>query len=176
MSKKVSGPDQDLHARILALLDESRVMSLATLRPDGWPQVTTVGYVHSDFVLYFAVASTSQKSENIRRDPRVSIAIARDPADSGCTRGLSMAARASQVIDLDEVEQINDLLAKRYPGQAMFAPRGASAVVLRAMPTIISLVDDSRGLSRPEVFHAKAPRASHRFRKAVPSRPPDLAG
>jgi hypothetical protein len=32
--------------RILALLDQRRTMRIATLRPDGWPQVTTVGYAN----------------------------------------------------------------------------------------------------------------------------------
>ena len=32
---------------ILALLDQHRIMTLATLRPDGWPQATTVGYGHA---------------------------------------------------------------------------------------------------------------------------------
>jgi hypothetical protein len=33
-----------LKGRILALLGEHRIMTIATLRPDGWPQATTVGY------------------------------------------------------------------------------------------------------------------------------------
>jgi general stress protein 26 len=154
MSKSPTELDQGLKARILSLLHEGRIMSVATLRPDGWPQVTTVGYVHTDLVLYFAVASTSQKFLNIQRDPRVSIAIAFAPKANRQGHGLSMAARASQVLELVEVEQINGALASRYFGRAVFAPRGPSAVILRAEPTIISLVDDSDGLSQPQVFHA----------------------
>ncbi|WP_409998178.1 pyridoxamine 5'-phosphate oxidase family protein, partial [Escherichia coli] len=37
--------DTALHTKILELPDEHRILSLATLRPDGWPQATTVGYV-----------------------------------------------------------------------------------------------------------------------------------
>jgi hypothetical protein len=36
-----------------------------------------VGYVHDDLDPYFAVASTSQKLANVRRDGRVSIALGR---------------------------------------------------------------------------------------------------
>ena len=32
--------------QVLALPDQHRTMSLATLRPDGWPQATTVGLAH----------------------------------------------------------------------------------------------------------------------------------
>jgi nitroimidazol reductase NimA-like FMN-containing flavoprotein (pyridoxamine 5'-phosphate oxidase superfamily) len=38
--------------KILALLDQHRIMRIATIRPDGWPQVTTVGYVNEGLDLY----------------------------------------------------------------------------------------------------------------------------
>jgi hypothetical protein len=33
--------DELFRRKILALLDQHRTMRIATLRPDGWPQVTT---------------------------------------------------------------------------------------------------------------------------------------
>jgi general stress protein 26 len=141
-----------LEGTVLSLLSEGRIMSVATIRPDGWPQVTTVGYVNAGLTLFFAVASTSQKFRNIQRDHRISIAIAFAPDGRRQGRGLSMAARATQIVEADEIERINDILAKRYFGRAVFAPRGASAVILRATPTIISLTDDSGGITEPQTF------------------------
>jgi nitroimidazol reductase NimA-like FMN-containing flavoprotein (pyridoxamine 5'-phosphate oxidase superfamily) len=43
--------DADLKAKILELLDEHRVMAIATNRADGWPQATIVGYVHLDLTI-----------------------------------------------------------------------------------------------------------------------------
>ena len=60
---------------ILRVLDEHRVMTIATNRPDGWPQATMVGYVNDGFMIYCFVARNAQKYANILRDPRVSIAI-----------------------------------------------------------------------------------------------------
>jgi Pyridoxamine 5'-phosphate oxidase len=37
--------DDTLKSKILELVDQHRLMTLATNRPDGWPQATTVGYV-----------------------------------------------------------------------------------------------------------------------------------
>lgn len=37
--------NEEIRKKILALLDRHRVMTIATLRPHGWPQATTVGYV-----------------------------------------------------------------------------------------------------------------------------------
>ena len=38
--------DEEIRKKILSLLDRHRIMRIATLRPDGWPQTTTVGYVN----------------------------------------------------------------------------------------------------------------------------------
>src|SRR5665213_882310 len=106
MSEPVRASDFELKAKIIALLDENRVMTVATVRPDGWPQATMVGYAHDDLTLYFVVARTSQKLANIERDPRISIALGRLSIEIGQAghdgiRGLSMAARVSEVTDPD---------------------------------------------------------------------------
>jgi hypothetical protein len=36
-------------------------MTIATLRADGWPQATTVGYVTEGLTLYFLLAWTAKK-------------------------------------------------------------------------------------------------------------------
>ncbi len=142
--------DRAIRLKILAVLGENRIMSIATLRPDGWPQATLVGYAHHDLTLYFVVGASSQKLRNIQREPRVSIAIGRDSPDH--IRGLSMAALASVVTDFDEVERLNDLIAERCPQQILFAPRQASSAVLCAKPTIISVIDHSKEPGQPDVL------------------------
>src|SRR3974390_3351997 len=86
---------------ILRLLKEHRVMTVATNRPDGWPQATMVGYVNDGFLLYCFVARNAQKYANILRDPRVSIAIGSDAPQPRDIKGLSLAATASPVADRD---------------------------------------------------------------------------
>ena len=82
---------------ILSLLNEHRVMTIATNRPDGWPQATMVGYVNDGFLLYCFVASNAQKYANILHDPRVSLAIGSDAAHPLDIKGLSLAGRAAAV-------------------------------------------------------------------------------
>jgi len=148
-------------ARILAILDENRIMTVATVRPDGWPQATMVGYVHDDLTLYFAVARDSQKLANIERDPRISIAIGKDSPDH--IDGVSMAARAAEVTDLEEVGRLNALIIRRYPEQSVFAPREASSAVMRATPTVISLIDLSKGPGHPELLEVARETFVHRM-------------
>ena len=55
-----------IRTKILALLDQHRNMTLATLRPDGWPQATTVG--HANNVLRFTFfAATIARRQRISR-------------------------------------------------------------------------------------------------------------
>ncbi len=149
MSQTIGPLDPQLKDTILNVLDENRIMTVATVRPDGWPQATIVGFIHDDLALYFVIAANSQKRDNIKRDARVSIAIGRDVADH--IRGLSMAARVSEVTDVDEVKRLNLLIAERYPQQTLFAPREVSAALMRAMPTIISVIDHSKEPGQPEL-------------------------
>ena len=131
--------DDDLKRKVLEILAENRVMAISTLRADGWPQSTMVGYINDDLNLYFAVARDSQKFANISRDRRVSIAIGRSSAAH--IRGLSMAARATDVADIDEIVRVNGLIAERFPEQSVFAPREPSSVLMRATPEVVSLID-----------------------------------
>src|SRR5512135_1884151 len=107
--------DASIRAQILGLLDEHRIMSLATLRPDGWPQATTVGYVNDGLTLYFLCGPESQKAQNLARDNRVSLTIDHDVSDPMAITGLSMAAHAQPVSDPDELAKAMNRLVQRYP-------------------------------------------------------------
>lgn len=43
----------------LQILNDNRIMSIATVRPDGWPQSTIVGYANEGWRLYFLIYRTS---------------------------------------------------------------------------------------------------------------------
>jgi hypothetical protein len=167
MSESIGEPDLELKAKIVELLDENRTMTVATVRPDGWPQATMVGYAHDDLTLYFVVARTSQKFANIKRDPRVSIAIGRLSIAIGEAHhdriiGLSMAARVAEVTDLAEVECVNRLAARQSPEQAVFAPREVSVAVMRATPTVISVIDLAMGPGQPDLVHVTSETTVYR--------------
>jgi nitroimidazol reductase NimA-like FMN-containing flavoprotein (pyridoxamine 5'-phosphate oxidase superfamily) len=140
---------EDSKATILAILDENRIMSLATLRADGWPQVTMVGYAHDGLTLYCTVGLSSQKLANIARNPRVSIAIGQDQPKR--LRGLSMSGRAVRVSEAEEIERLNRVIAGRYPEQTIFAPRETSCAVLRITPKLVSIIDLPKGPGLPRL-------------------------
>jgi hypothetical protein len=131
-------------ARIVELLTTHGLMTIATVRPDGWPQATQVAYANVGLRLYFMVGRGSQKLENLRRDPRCSIAIGQPPARLSETAGLSMAALVSEVPDAEERRAAFAALSERHPefGRGLsFAATEEAADLLRATPTVVSLID-----------------------------------
>ena len=149
---------------VLRLLDKHRVMALATNRPDGWPQVTQVGYVNDGFLLYCFVARDSQKHANILLDPRISASIGSDAPRPLDIEGLSLAGKADIVTDQSEFAHASRLRLKRYPEYAVpvpykadgarIAPRPSSAgvVLLRIAPELFSVLDYSQGFGHSDLI------------------------
>jgi len=106
--------DDTLRSKILELLDQHRPMTIATNRPDRWPQATTVGCVNEGLTIYFLCSPQSQKAANLARDNRVSLTVDHDVNDPMAITGLSMAAQVQPVTDRTEVAKAMNLLGTRY--------------------------------------------------------------
>jgi general stress protein 26 len=138
-------------AAVVALLDAGRLMALAVNRPDGWPQVTTVGYVNEGLDLYFVTARDSQKLANLKADPRVALAI-HSQALSGDAVGVSMAARAEVVTDPALIQRLNAEVFRRYPDISVYGPGSDAVAVVHLRPEIIAPVGVKDGRSRSQTF------------------------
>jgi len=144
--------NHDLRDLAVRLLDEHRIMTIATNRPDGWPQATVVGYANDGLTIYCFVSRLSQKYANIMRDKRVSIAIASDFSDPLQIQGLSLAAKAVPVEQKNEFDRACDVFMKRYPEYATWPPPNPKiAPMLRFTPEIISVLDYSKGFGHSDL-------------------------
>jgi len=151
--------DEALRNAILELLDEHRIMSIATLRADGWPQATTVGYAHEGLTLYFLCGRDSQKAANLAHDDRVSLTIDHDTPQVMEIAGLSMGARAHAVTDRLEAQKAMDLLFARYPEQKSFplpTPSVDDVCIVRVTPAVISILDYSKGFGHTDLVTCPA--------------------
>lgn len=152
--------DEAIRRKILDLLDAHRIMTVATLRPDGWPQATTVGYVNEGLVLYFLCGPDSQKARNLARDDRVSLTIDHDTPDIMAITGLSMAAHATPVLDPGEAERVLRLLPTRYAEQAtplpFPMPTADQVRIFRVEPTVISVLDYTQGFGHADLVTCSA--------------------
>ena len=59
----------------IRILNAHQTMAISTVRPDGWPQTTIVGYANRGFDIVFLIYRTGQKWANIQHDDRISIAV-----------------------------------------------------------------------------------------------------
>lgn len=146
--------DEETRKKILTLLDQHRIMTIATFRPDGWPQATTVGYVNEGLTLYFLCGLDSQKAANLARDDRVSLTIDHDTPDLMAITGLSMAARAQVVGDRNEADKVLRMLPPKYPEQASLPvpmPTAEDVRIFRVTPTVVSVLDYSKGFGHTDL-------------------------
>ena len=148
--------DEEIRRKILTLLDQHRIMTIATLRPDGWPQATTVGYANEGLTLYFLCGPDSQKAANLAQNDRVSLTIDQDTPQVMEITGLSMAAHAQVVVDPTEAEKALRLLMLKYPQQASIPipmPTPADVRIFRVTPMVISVLDYSKGFGHTDLVN-----------------------
>jgi PPOX class probable F420-dependent enzyme len=95
------------------LFQKKAFASLATLMPDGKPQVTPVWCDFDGKHVLVNSAKGRVKDRNMRRDPRVSVALI-DPDNP--YRYLQLQGRVVEITE-DGAEQHIDKMAKKYLGQ-----------------------------------------------------------
>ncbi|MEV6118696.1 PPOX class F420-dependent oxidoreductase [Streptomyces sp. NPDC052109] len=125
-----------LGEELVALLRRPSTCYIATVMPDGSPQLTQT-WVDTDgrHVLINSV-ETHQKTRNIARDPRVAVAVA-DPADP--TSYVQIRGRVVEVRTDGAVDHIESL-SQRYLGgpYPWFGGRGQVRVIFVIEPDRIS--------------------------------------
>jgi general stress protein 26 len=138
--------------RILDLMKRHNVMTIATVRGDGYPQATTVTYANDGLNLYFGCERGAQKAKNIRRSSKVSLTIDRDYKDWSRIKGLSMAADAEVLSLRGDVEHARTVLARKFPQWAELSPADLrSTAFVRVVPKVISVLDYTRGFGHTDL-------------------------
>lgn len=141
-------PTQDaLKARIRDVLGRQHLMTIATIRTDGYPQATTVNYIHDDcFTLYFATDAVSQKAGNIALNDKVSVAIVDRAGDFYKLRGLSMSGTAARIHAKDKADEVALRLFRALPQSRRFVPQDPHSLAVYAItPVVIALIDYASG-------------------------------
>jgi len=135
----------------IEILNNQRIMTIATTRADGWPQATIVGYANEGWSLYFLIYRDSQKFANIARDNRVAITVGHEPSEIQAIKAVFAGCEASEVTDMAERSRAWHLLAERHPKLTDLAPPQKSEVAtMVARCRHISVLDYSQGLGHTE--------------------------
>lgn len=118
------------------LLNKAAFGNLATLMPDGKPQVTPIWVDYDGGFLRFNSARGRQKDRNVRRDPRVAISLM-DPENP--YRYLEIRGKVVEITEQGADEHI-DRLAKKYLGKDKYPFRqpGEVRVMYKIEPEHVS--------------------------------------
>ncbi len=118
--------------KYMDLFDKKAFGHLATLMPDGSPQVTPVWVAYDGEHVLVNTARGRQKVENVERDPRVSIEI-QDPDN-----GYNYVQVRGRVVEITEegADQLIDNLSEKYTGNPVYQNRtpGMVRVTLKIEP------------------------------------------
>jgi len=143
----------EMEQKAVEILNQYRLMALATLRADGWPQATMVNYANDGLLLYFIISRQSQKYANIDRDSRVSIVVGRDFEDPSQIKALSIAANASEVRDPAQRKRAIELVLQRHPALGKLGgPDLEHSAVMRAYCSIVTILDYSKGFGHSDML------------------------
>ena len=140
-----------MEEKAVKILNSHRTMAIATNRPDGWPQNTLVGYANDGLLIYFMISRESQKFENIQKDNRVALAIAKEPTDFHQLKAVFAGAEASEVTNEDQRLEAWRLLTNRHPNLLDYEmPSRSEAALMRAICRHISILDFTKGLGHAD--------------------------
>jgi len=146
-----------MEEKAIAILEQNRLMAISTVRPDGWPQTTIVGYVNDGLDIFFLIFRGSRKFANIAHDRRVALAIGKEPPDIRLAQAVFAGALASEVTESDARESHWRLLTRRHTNLIGAAqPDWSQAALMRAECLHLSVVDYSQGLGHRDALHLPA--------------------
>ncbi len=124
MAEELTGGD-------IALLSEKQIAHIATVMPDGTPQLTPVWVDTDGTAVLFNTAKGRQKHRNLERNPKIAISVV-DAANA--FRWLSV--RGTAEIVTEGADAHIDKLAKKYLGVDSYPMRqpGEERVIVRLVP------------------------------------------
>lgn len=139
---------------VLDILDQAPDTTVATVREDGFPQATTVSFVHDGLNIYFGCGTHSQKAQNIRYSDKVSLAVDLPYGSWNEIRGLSLGGRAHFVEEPEEIGRVMQLMQERFPQIAEFAETAdpGEMALVRVEPVVVSLLDYRQGFGHSQLL------------------------
>ena len=125
-------PAKSIPKNYLDLFSKKAFAHLSTLMPDGSPQVTPVWVDYQDGFVLVNSARGRQKDRNMRRDPRVAIAVL-DPDNP--YRYVQVRGRVVEITEVGADAHI-DKLAFKYLGREKYPNRrpGEIRVIYKIQP------------------------------------------
>lgn len=139
-----------LRSKIVDILAHTNDMTIATVRPDGWPQATTVSYVSDGLDIYFVTGAEAQKAKNIAKNGKISLTVDRPYKNWDAIEGISLGGTAARITAEDEIARIEKLMAKKFPQMADLPASEEALAFFKITPKVISVLDYSKGFGHTD--------------------------
>lgn len=136
---------------ILDILRTAQDMTVATVRPDGAPQATTVSYASDGLIIFLGCGEGSQKARNLAKDPRVSLTVNLPYRDWSQIRGLSVFGRARRVTEGAPLARAATAFLAKFPEVAQYITGQGEVAMFEITPELISVLDYSKGFGHHDL-------------------------
>ncbi len=120
-----------------AFLDESLVVTVATLGPRGFPHLMPLWFVVREETIWGWTYGKSQKVRNLERDPRATLQVEAGGGVYAELRGVMIEADVVIHRDLETVSGVGAELAERYGGAKL--DDGARAAIAQQAAKRVAL-------------------------------------
>jgi PPOX class probable F420-dependent enzyme len=100
---------------VAAFVEASRTATMATIGPSGLPHLVAMWFAVLDGTIWFETKAKSQKVQNLRRDPRITVLL-EDGLTYDTLRGVSLEGRATIIDDPELIWPVGVNVWERYNG------------------------------------------------------------
>jgi len=133
-------------AELMRFLDEERVLTCATLGPNGRPHLMPLWYVREGPTLLAWTYSKSQKIRNLERDPRATVQLEAGRDVYGELRGAMLECDVTIERDPERIGEFGLKLMARYTG-AELSPEARAGVLQQAPKRVLLRFTPTRTVS-----------------------------
>lgn len=129
---------------VAALLETESTLALATTDEDGRAAVAPLFYLAEGLCLYWISATTTEHSENLKRDPTSSVTIYRPTDNWKDIRGVQMRGCVFPVKNGKRRKELIGLYSDRFRLGVNFQPTIARRTLYTFRPNFVRYIDNSQ--------------------------------
>ena len=133
--------DKNMEEFVLDILADHKLLTLATLREDGYPQANSVSYANDGLTLYFLTDASASKVKNIKKCNKVSLTVDREYEDWTKIKGVSMGGTAEILTNPAEIQKAMGCLVQKFPAFQQMPEPDVPPAIIKITPKIISVLN-----------------------------------
>jgi len=145
--------DKKMEQFILDILASHKILTLATIREDGYPQANTVSYANDGLTMYFLTDGNASKVKNLQKCNKVSLTIDREYEDWTKIKGVSMGGTAEILTNPDEIQKAMGFLVQKFPAFQQMPEPEVPPAVIKITPKVISVLNYEIEFGHTELIH-----------------------